>query len=105
MGLTFPNDPSEPITLPAHYPSLSIFERRKVRDLYSSLQGGKCYHCEKALHRDPVSSVVRAKINWDNFPENFLDHPIHLHHDHDTGMTLGTVHAHCNAYLCQYLGE
>jgi len=39
------------------------------------------------------------------FPRGFFGYPIHLHHSHDTGMTIGAVHAHCNAVLWQYEGE
>lgn len=32
-------------------------------------------------------------------------YPVHLHHDHKTGLTIGAVHAKCNAVLWQYYGE
>ena len=32
-------------------------------------------------------------------------HPIHLHHDHDTDLTIGAVHAYCNAILWEYHNE
>jgi hypothetical protein len=34
-----------------------------------------------------------------------LKSPIHLQHDHDTGLTEGAVHAYCNAVLWQYEGR
>jgi hypothetical protein len=39
------------------------------------------------------------------FPKNFLKWPVHLHHSHDTGMTIGAVHSYCNAVLWQYHNE
>ncbi|AGI61771.1 hypothetical protein VCO139_0016 [Vibrio phage VCO139] len=39
------------------------------------------------------------------FPKNMFQYPIHLHHDHNTGMTIGAVHARCNAVLWEYYGE
>lgn len=44
-------------------------------------------------------------VNMKLFPPNFFKHPVHLHHDHQTGMTIGAVHNHCNAVLWQYYGE
>lgn len=34
--------------------------------------------------------------------KNFLQHPIHLQHNHTTGMTEGAVHNYCNAVMWQY---
>lgn len=34
-----------------------------------------------------------------------LRYPVHLQHNHDTGMTEGAVHARCNAVMWQYLGR
>ena len=39
------------------------------------------------------------------FPQNFLQYPIHLQHNHDTGMTEGAVHNYCNAVMWQYEGR
>jgi hypothetical protein len=49
--------------------------------------------------------VMSKKINVDLFPPNFFKWPVHLHHDHRTGMTIGAVHCRCNAVLWQYHGE
>jgi hypothetical protein len=49
--------------------------------------------------------ILKKDINLRLFPPNFLKYPIHLHHCHDTGMTIGAVHCHCNAVLWQYLGK
>jgi hypothetical protein len=68
-------------------------------------QEGQCYHCAYPLHKDPPAHLLRIEIKEELFPENFFDHPVHLHHDHNTGETLGAVHARCNAILWQYYGE
>ena len=34
-----------------------------------------------------------------------LDHPIHLQHSHNTGVTEGAVHNYCNAVMWQYDGR
>lgn len=91
--------------LPVDYRSLHWKEKREVRAEYTKLQSGLCYHCKTPLLMDVPSSIKRYKINWRLFPTGFLDHPIHLHHSHDTGLTLGAVHAYCNAVLWQYFGE
>lgn len=91
--------------LPAHYPSLEWQERREVRNAYVERQDGCCKHCKVPLDGDPPSSIRSKRIDWRRFPPNFLRHPVHLHHCHDTGMTIGAVHAYCNAVLWQYHGE
>ena len=48
---------------------------------------------------------MRMYITNSLFPPNFFKWPVHLHHSHDTGMTIGAVHARCNAVLWQYHGE
>ncbi len=86
----------------ANYDKLTRSERRAVRNQYVENQSGDCYHCHTPLKIRPKQD---KKINWDLFPKNFLKWPVHLHHSHDTGMTLGAVHAYCNAVLWQYHGE
>jgi len=44
-------------------------------------------------------------VHEDRYPSGFFDHPIHLHHDHDTGMTVGAIHAYCNAVSFDYLED
>ena len=90
------------IKLPVNYNVLDWKERRDVRNQYVSVQNGKCYHCQQPLTIRPVQN---RKIEWKAFPPNFLKNPIHLHHNHNTGMTIGAVHAYCNAVLWQYYGE
>jgi len=89
--------------LPVDYTKLSSYKRRKVRLQYEELQKGKCAHCEGLLSEPSLQSNM--EINLKLFPIGFLKHPVHLHHCHHTGMTIGAVHAHCNAVLWQYLGE
>lgn len=91
--------------LPVLYKDLKWYERRQVRQWYVEEQGGSCYFCKENLSDDPPEWVTRRQISWKLFPEGFLDHPVHLHHDHDTGLTIGAVHAYCNAILFQYYGE
>jgi hypothetical protein len=93
------------LKLPADYAALSPEERREARQEYARRQNGLCYHCNGSLDAEPPESVQRLSINWKLFPPNFLRYPHHLHHSHDTGMTLGVVHARCNAVLWQYHGE
>lgn len=91
--------------LPTIYPDLNSHQKREVRNQYSREQKGLCYHCKKPLNKDPVEMEQKYHINWDLFPKNFLQHPIHLHHCHDTLLTIGAVHSYCNAVLWQYFGE
>lgn len=80
-------------------------QRKLVREEYIKQQGGVCYYCKSSLMKAPPEGIRNKRIDWNLFPPNFLKHPHHLHHSHDTGMTLGTVHAYCNAVLWQYNGE
>jgi hypothetical protein len=90
---------------PVDYMSLSPSERRLMRDRYVIHQGDRCHYCKNFLHEAPTEDVLRKKINMKLFPRGFLDHPVHLHHHHTTGLTIGAVHARCNAVLWQYHGE
>lgn len=91
--------------LPVIYDDLPQAERRLVREQYVSLQNGKCYYCGNPFWSGPRSDVKAKSIDWKRFPPNFLKWPVHLHHSHDTGLTIGAVHAYCNAVLWQYEGE
>lgn len=93
------------LDLPQDYTSLSSQSRRQVREQYIQEQEGLCHHCGDTLFRSSSRQVCLLMINEELFPENFFDHPIHLHHDHNTGLTIGAVHAQCNAALWQYHGE
>lgn len=91
--------------LPVNYEKLNQAEKRLVREEYRKLQDGKCCHCGASLN-DYASVEMRSKpINYRLFPLSFFNWPIHLHHSHKTGMTIGAVHAVCNAVLWQYHGE
>lgn len=91
--------------LPISYSKLTQPQRRLVREQYRKTQNDLCAHCKSALTGEPPPEIRSKKINLSLFPPNFLHHPIHLHHHHDTDMTIGAVHAFCNAVLWQYHGE
>jgi len=91
--------------LPVNYNKLTQPERRKVREKYILLQKGECCHCHKPLDGKASEDVMSNQINENLFPPKFLNWPVHLHHDHKTGMTIGAVHSHCNAVLWQYHNE
>ena len=76
-----------------------------VREQYEADQNGDCFHCGVPLYEDPPGWVVSKRIDWSMFPKGFLNHPVHLHHDHNTGLTEGAVHAYCNAVMWQYEGR
>ena len=91
--------------LPQKYSEIPYREKWKVRNAYVQKQCGECYYCGGKLTKEPPQKILDFDINWELFPEGFLKNPIHLHHDHNTDMTLGAVHAYCNAVLWQYYGE
>lgn len=91
--------------LPVNYDKLKIPERKEIREEYVRLQKGLCWLCKEPLNGDPAKEVFNANLNLRLFPDNFLKHPIHLHHNHTTGLTIGTVHAKCNGVMWQYHGE
>lgn len=94
-----------PYTLPQDYDKLTQNERRLVREQYVAQQGHLCYYCKESLLNPPPKKITDKSINWKLFPPNFLQHNIHLQHNHTTGMTEGAVHAYCNAVLWQYEGR
>lgn len=91
--------------LSTDYNSLTQAERGEVRDRYVVLQDGDCFYCDAPLHEDPPSEITSMFIDWDLFPPGFLNNPVHLQHDHETGWTMGAVHAFCNAVMWQYEGR
>ncbi len=91
--------------LPVKYDDLNQARRRLIREEYVRIQKGKCLHCGSPLDRPPHSSVRSLPITESLFPEGFLKWPVHLHHSHDTGMTIGVVHSYCNAVLWEYYNE
>lgn len=90
--------------LPIKYDSISIYERKFVRIQYVEEQKNLCFFCDCPLDKQPPEKV-KLPIDWGLFPKGFLKYPIHLQHDHDTGMTEGAVHAYCNAVMWQYHGR
>lgn len=91
--------------LPINYGASHWKVRGRARAQYAKEQGGKCYHCGFTLGGGPSPKMARLPIERGLFPNGFFNHPIHLHHSHETGLTIGAVHAQCNAILWQYHGE
>lgn len=90
--------------LPVDYSKLQVHERRLVREQYIKLQQGLCRYCHAPLAAEPPEQIKKLRINWSLFPPHFLKYPVHLHHHHETGMTIGAVHALCNAVSWCYDG-
>lgn len=88
--------------LPIVYILLTWQEKRAVREQYIEEQEGKCYYCESSLDKPPPASIQEKKIDWSLFPPGFLEYPIHLQHNHKTGLTEGAIHSYCNAVMWQY---
>ncbi len=91
--------------LPINYEKADWRKRREAREQYVWDQDDKCMHCGEHFDDGPPTSVTEKKIDWSMFPPNFLEYPIHLQHNHSTGMTEGAVHAYCNAVMWQYHGR
>lgn len=88
---------------PQRYRDLNANQHRKLRDEYVEYFRGRCLYCDGQLDDEPHEFVRQSadEIEWDNLPgskEGFLKNPVHLHHDHETGLTLGPIHALCNAH-------
>lgn len=88
--------------LPVDYNKLTWQERRAVREQYIKEQNSLCYYCNKTLEQKAPKEITDKQINWNLFPSGFLNYPIHLQHNHYTGMTEGAVHNYCNAVMWQY---
>ena len=93
------------MNLPVKYGALNYEQKRAVREEYVRVQNNLCAHCKEDLDGPPSVDVANRWINKDLFPKDFLKWPIHLHHDHNTGMTIGAVHSRCNGVLWQYFRE
>lgn len=91
--------------LPTDYTKLNPKLRKSVRDQYVSEQHGLCMYCGESLDQEAPSRIKNARFNLSLFPPGFFGNPVHLQHCHQTGMTEGAVHCHCNAYLWQYEGR
>ena len=91
--------------LPVNYTLLNWAQRRAVRLKYIELQNNLCHHCGNPLSGAPPQAIAQKRVSRRMFPKTFFEYPVHLHHCHQTGMTIGAVHNHCNAVLWQYHGE
>lgn len=91
--------------LPVNYEKTHFTVRKLVREEYVRLQGGSCWYCKASLDGKPNETVSVHSVNPRLFPASFFRWPVHLHHSHKTGMTVGAVHNHCNAVLWQYFGQ
>ncbi len=98
-------DLSETMKLPINYEEANRQTRAAAREQYINEQGGKCMFCDESLFKAPPTTITDRKLNMSLFPPNFLKHPIHLQHNHATGITEGAVHSYCNAVLWQYHGR
>jgi len=96
---------SKGLKLPIHYEHLTPSMKRQVRNAYVEQQGGDCYYCKSSLTSPPPAEVTDLYVDRSYFPKSFFKYPVHLHHSHETGLTIGTVHNYCNAVLWQYHGE
>lgn len=88
--------------LPTDYNKLSPMEKAEVRERYIKLQKGKCWYCKALLANLPTKKV--QKLTKDFHPKFFI-YQTHLHHDHETNLTVGVVHSRCNMVLWVYHGE
>jgi hypothetical protein len=91
--------------LPVDYRRLKQHQRRAVREEYVRLQEGKCCFCGESLTSESPYVEDNTPIHLGRFPTGFLDHPVHLHHDHNTGMTIGAIHAYSNAVSFEYFED
>ena len=98
---------SKTYDLPVEYDSLDWRkgEKRAVRQQYIQEQQNMCFYCKERLDQPAPERIRDKKIDWSLFPDNFLKSPVHLQHDHDTGLTEGAVHNYCNAVMWQYEGR
>ena len=93
------------IELPTEYDKLNAKTRKWVREKYIEIQDNKCWYCKGNLDELPPNEVTDKHITTYLFPIGFFKAPVHLQHDHDTGLTEGAVHAYCNAILWEYFGR
>jgi hypothetical protein len=91
--------------LPVNYNKISSSMRREVREEYIKLQNGICLYCGMPLNDEPSNIIKNKPIHEYLYPPNFFRYPVHLHHDHVTGMTKGAVHNYCNAVMWEYENE
>jgi hypothetical protein len=101
----FPKHTLNTMQLPIKYSETHYSIRKLVREEYIKLQNNLCCHCNNPLDSKPSLDILNLSINKRLFPKNFFNYPIHLHHDHNTDLTIGAVHCECNAVLWQYHDE
>jgi hypothetical protein len=102
-GYSFHIGHSHGSLFPQKYDDLNSEEKRKLREQYIEWFNGRCLYCEEMLEDEPHKFVRQSAddIEWDDLhggKEGFLSNPVHLHHDHETGLTLAPLHALCNAH-------
>ena len=90
---------------PVLYHQLSPRMKKEVREAYIKEQDGRCMYCKEDLTRPAAAAVLSKSLDMRRFPPQFLAHPVHLQHDHATGLTEGAVHAYCNGVMFQYEGR
>lgn len=93
------------LILPIQYNKASTKQRKAAREQYTKIQNDLCWYCKQSLLKNPVGEITKLPINKSLFPTGFFRWPIHLHHCHRTGLTIGSVHSLCNAILWQYEGR
>lgn len=91
--------------LPVKYNELNSEMKKQVRNQYLREQNHKCWYCNCDIEGDPPQRILDKKLDMKLFPPNMLKYPVHLQHDHETGLTEGAVHAYCNAVLWQHHGR
>jgi hypothetical protein len=90
------------IALPTIYENLNTIQKRAVREKYIKLQHYECFFCGSSLYQDAPKELRELPIDWELFPDGFLNYPVHLQHNHTTGLTEGAVHSFCNAFMWNY---
>ena len=87
------------LELPTKYSSLSGERLSAVKEAYICLQRERCWLCGNNLWGLPKYIVENPKLMALCFNKLAEQMPYHLHHDHDTGLTLGVTHAECNIII------
>lgn len=84
------------LELPTKYSSLTGERKSAVKEAYICLQRDRCWLCGDDLY-DPPKFLVENPNYMPLCGNQLAEHsPLHLHHDHKTGLTLGVTHAECN---------
>lgn len=89
-------------SLDMDYRKLTWLERQELREEYMRIQNNECFYCGSDLRKEVPTELTDIPIDWSLFPTNFLQYPVHLQHNHQTGMTEGAVHSFCNALMWNY---